>query len=383
MPTLRTHRFLRVKLDMVSHCQLRCAMCHFAHPEFRAGTATMDRTLLERVARELFPRAHDVVLSSGAEPLLSPELPRAIELCREYEVPSFHFSTNGMALTRRVVERLVDARMPLLTLSVDGGTKQTFESIRSPMTWELLLEKFDLIAAVKRQRASKLPVLTVTSVLMRRTIRELPALIRLMHEKGVERMNFVHMNVIGGLGVEHESLVHEPELCNDVLQESQAVCRELGMDACFPIPFSVGAHYPAGGGRPQPIPHHEFMNHKNREFMLAVPDKDHHSRSCYFPWYYIHVNPDGTVFPCGAWFELVPFGNLRTQSFEQIWTGDQYRRLRREHSAGPLRPVCSKCSVATMGRPDAEHSFGERAPLVREALRATAPDPGPGPADRT
>ena len=80
MPKLREERFLRVKVDMVTRCQLRCVMCHFAHPEFKESPVTMGRELLEKVAAEIFPRAHDVVLSSSAEPLLAKELPRALEL---------------------------------------------------------------------------------------------------------------------------------------------------------------------------------------------------------------------------------------------------------------------------------------------------------------
>ena len=53
MPTLRTRRYLRVKLDMVGRCQLRCIMCHFSHPEFQESTTLMDEELLEKVAADL------------------------------------------------------------------------------------------------------------------------------------------------------------------------------------------------------------------------------------------------------------------------------------------------------------------------------------------
>ncbi|MEN8161814.1 MAG: pyrroline-5-carboxylate reductase dimerization domain-containing protein, partial [Myxococcota bacterium] len=34
-----------MKLDMVGRCQLRCIMCHFAHPEFQENPTTMGREL--------------------------------------------------------------------------------------------------------------------------------------------------------------------------------------------------------------------------------------------------------------------------------------------------------------------------------------------------
>ena len=129
MPKLREERFLRVKVDMVTRCQLRCVMCHFAHPEFKESPVTMGRELLEKVAAEVFPRAHDVVLSSSAEPLLAKELPRALELCREHGVPNFHFSTNCLALTDAIMDTIIDVQMPVLTVSCDAATKETFETV--------------------------------------------------------------------------------------------------------------------------------------------------------------------------------------------------------------------------------------------------------------
>lgn len=401
MPVLRTRRFLRVKLDMVGRCQLRCVMCHFSHPEFLENPATMGKELLEKVAADLFPLASDLVLSSSAEPLLAPDLPRALELCREYEVPSFHFSTNAMGLTAGIINKVIDVQMPVLTISIDGGTAETFESIRKPMKWKKVMARFDQVNQIKRERGSKYPVLSATTVLMRRTIREMPQLVRVMADKKVEQMNFVHMGVIGGLGVEDESLINEPKLSNDILAECKELCAEVGIEATFPFPFPEGfggnineygevvdaPRSDEGGGSAMGSADSEepefdlftvaeFMNHKNREFLFPVPDKQHHNRRCYFPWFYIHVNPDGTVFPCGSWFEFSSFGDFKTQNFREIWTGPEFKELRRQHLRMEHRDVCANCTVANMGRPDVQASFSHRAKIKREwsENRASQPD---------
>jgi radical SAM protein with 4Fe4S-binding SPASM domain len=382
MPVLRTKRFLRVKLDMVGRCQLKCVMCHFAHPEFEQNPWTMGRELLEKVAADVFPRAHDVVLSSSAEPLLAPDLPRALELCREHEVPSFHFSTNAINLTPRIIHKVIDVQMPLLTISCDAGTKETFERIRTPMKWDMLMRRFDSLNAVKAERGSRYPVVSVTGVLMRSNIREMPGMVRLMHAKGVEQMNFVHMAVIGGLGNEHESLINDPKLANDMLAETRRVAAEVGMQVMLPMPMPEemnaagetldAARSDEGGGNAltgaagAAVSVAEYLNHKNREFLLAVPPKEHHHRACYFPWFYIHVNPDGSVFPCGCWFEFSTFGTFKTQSFDEIWTGPEFRELRGQLLSMELRDVCANCSVANMGRPDVKASFSHRAKVKRE-----------------
>ena len=382
MPVIRDQRFLRVKLDMVGRCQLKCIMCHFAHPDFVENKTTMGDDLLEKVAAELFPRAHDVVLSSSAEPLMAPDLPRALELCRKYDVPNFHFSTNGLSLTEKIIDKVIEVKMPLLTISIDGATKETFEEIRTPAKWDRLMSRFDLIAARKAHHNSELPALSATAVLMQRNTHEMPDLVRLMYEKGVRFMNFVHMAVIGGMNLEQESLLNEPKLCNETMAEVQRVADELGVQVMMPIPLAeqnadiqnddVPVSDEGGGNalmaeETSTVSVDEYLNHKNREFLLAVKEKKHHNRPCYFPWRYIHVNPDGTVFPCGSWWEHTVFGDFKTQSFEEIWLGPQFTELRKQLHSMKLRKTCANCAVSNMGRPDVKASFSQRAKFRSEA----------------
>lgn len=374
---------------MVARCQLRCIMCHFAHPEFQESPITMGGTLLERVAAELFPRAHDLVLSSAAEPLMAPDLPLALDLARKYEVPWFHFSTNCLSMTEKIMDKIIDVQMPLLTVSCDSIDPPTYERIRTPGKWDVFLRKFDIIRARKQARGSKTPEVSVTVVLMRSNIREVPAMIRFFRDRGVDHMNFVHMSVIGGLGIEHESLMNDARLCNDTMAEARRVAAEVGMNVVIPFPIAEnfatagevtdqtrsdeggGVAILAANADPEAIADSpvvaDYLNHKNREFLLKVKEKRYHNRPCYFPWYYIHVNPDGTVFPCGCWFEFSSFGDFKTQTFAEIWTGPKFKELRRQLYHMELRDVCANCTVANMGRPDVKASFSHRAKVRRQA----------------
>jgi radical SAM protein with 4Fe4S-binding SPASM domain len=362
-------------------------MCHFAHPDFVENKTTMGRELLEKVAADLFPRAHDVVLSSSAEPLMAPDLPRALELCREHDVPNFHFSTNGLSLTEKIVDKVIEVQMPLLTISIDGGNKEIFEKIRVPAKWERVISRFDLINERKQALGSSRPDISATAVLMKSNIRSMPELVRLMHAKKVKFMNFVHMAVLGGMGMEKESLLNEPRLCNEVMEEVQRLADSFGMQIVRPIPLpesnsqiddsDVPESDEGGGnalmpdeGAPSSISLDDYLNHKNREFLLKVKQKKRHNRPCYFPWYYIHVNPDGTVFPCGSWWEHTVFGDFKTQTFEEIWTGEKFMELRRQLYKFELRKTCANCAVSNMGRPDVKASFAQRAKFRKQARHA-------------
>jgi len=377
-------RFLRVKLDLANKCQLRCIMCHFSHPDYAGNDEDMDRELLEKVAAETFPLAHEVVPSSSAEPLLATELHRALELCQEYEVPYFHFSTNGVGLNDRIIDKVLETGMSSITFSIDSHVKETFEAIRKPAPFEKVMAKLDLMIRRKQEYGSGLPKIYVTGVLMRRNIEDIPDFIRFMKDRGVDALNFIHMGVIGELGIEDETLLKYPEIGNKILAEMRRVADEVGIEATMPGPIPMNlaetvdatdapsaekgggtALLPEGAGLSD-VEVADFLNQKNREFNLAVKPRKIHRRPCYFPWFYIHINPDGTVFPCGCWFEFTTFGSFKTQTFKEIWTGEKYRELRRQLIDLEMRPVCANCSVSNMGRPDVLASFSHRARLRKE-----------------
>src|SRR5690606_28271407 len=115
------------------------------------------------------------------------------------------------------------------------------------------------------------------------------------------------------------TLVNDPKLCNAKLREIRSVADELGMAVMLPMEIpetwteqvTDARRSDEGGGSALrqeagmvgtggSLGVAEYLNHKIDEFLLKAKKKDHHRRACYFPWYYLHVNPDGTVFPCGS-----------------------------------------------------------------------------------
>jgi MoaA/NifB/PqqE/SkfB family radical SAM enzyme len=49
---------------------------------------------------------------------------------------------------------------------------------------------------------------------------------------------------------------------------------------------------------------------------------------CYTCWFHSRIKVDGAVVACGR--SELPLGNLKTQSFTEIWNGEAYRRERRK-----------------------------------------------------
>jgi radical SAM protein with 4Fe4S-binding SPASM domain len=62
---------------------------------------------------------------------------------------------------------------------------------------------------------------------------------------------------------------------------------------------------------------------------------------CPVAWYFAQVEPDGEVCFCGDFPDYF-IGNVRRQSFREIWTGEKAARFRAKLAREPL-PICARC----------------------------------------
>jgi MoaA/NifB/PqqE/SkfB family radical SAM enzyme len=62
---------------------------------------------------------------------------------------------------------------------------------------------------------------------------------------------------------------------------------------------------------------------------------------CPVAWYFAQVEPDGQVCFCGDFPDYF-IGNVRNQSFREIWTGPKAWRFREKLAKEPL-PICARC----------------------------------------
>jgi radical SAM protein with 4Fe4S-binding SPASM domain len=64
---------------------------------------------------------------------------------------------------------------------------------------------------------------------------------------------------------------------------------------------------------------------------------------CMMPWVHMHGYPDGRVYPCCISDYFHPIGNLRENTMEEVWNGEQYRELRRNMMQDKSSKQCEKC----------------------------------------
>lgn len=208
-------RSLKVIIDISNKCNLRCRMCHFSFDHvFRQPARHMRPELFARVAAEVLPRAHTLVLSAGNEPLMSPWFTDILKIAAEYKVPELYFLTNAQLLTEKVAEAVLDCGVTQVQISADGATKPTYEYIRRGASFERLKNNLQHLSERKRALGRKLPLLQFNVVLMRSNLEELDRYVDLAEDTGVEWIAARHLLQMVGLDMERESLDHDHALAN-------------------------------------------------------------------------------------------------------------------------------------------------------------------------
>ncbi len=396
----RGRRFLTLRVDLTNKCNLRCRMCQLSFDEVFFQTKDyVGLAEFARVAAQIMPFVGHISLSAGFEPLLHPEFHELVAMVRGYGVPYIELTTNGTLLTRASMGALVDAQVNCVIFSVDGARRETYEHIRRGANFGRFLRSLNVFRSVKLERGSRRPGLAFNMVLMRSNVSELAAVIRLGARFGLARMNTVLMVPHVGLGIEDELLQHDRVGANAAFAEARAAAAELGIEAQIPPDFDMSLPEPAV----ERVPGFSGMTlatewHKGAESMapeadlppeecdsaeaelngLAIlpPDMEPMPQwfpadsagptmiipgsaaqghppmdgdgfiattACSYPWTMAVMRPDRAIVPCCQWVDADIMGDLKTQSWEEVWNGAAYQRLRIELQTNRLRPTCFHC----------------------------------------
>jgi MoaA/NifB/PqqE/SkfB family radical SAM enzyme len=99
--------------------------------------------------------------------------------------PILSISTNGTLIDDAWAERLVRTPFSNVTVSVDGGTRATYNRLRQGADLDRVLANIDRVQRWKAKLESDRPYLDSFFVIMRSNFREVPQYLELMHQHGM------------------------------------------------------------------------------------------------------------------------------------------------------------------------------------------------------
>lgn len=143
-------RYLAVNLDPVLACNLRCKMCYFTDDDYvktLKGQFTEDD--INRVAKVIFKRALKLQIGCGTEPTLYKDLPKIVQLGKQYKVPYISITTNANLLDEEKIKALLNAGLNEFTISLHGVKKETYEGFMKKANYEKFHEVFRTFSKLK------------------------------------------------------------------------------------------------------------------------------------------------------------------------------------------------------------------------------------------
>ncbi len=321
-----------LQVEVTGACNLRCRMCLVRYrPPINRVTGSMCLHTFAALVDDL-PRLEKITLQGLGEPLLAPDLFAMIEYATARNI-RVGFNTNGTLLTKDKAERLIGAGLSWLHVSVDGATKEAYEYVRDQSNFERVRRNVIGLVDTKRRMGAVHPRLSLVFVAMRTNIDELPDLVRLTAEWGVRNLwvqNLSHSfsdtdpageyREIRDFTVANALFIDDVGHAREVFDRCRVLADELGVDLRLP---HLAEHPAEPELRQRGLP------------------------GCSWPWESSYVTHDGNVQPCcmvmGS--DRAVLGNVDRDRFAKVWTGDDYRRFRRDLLGDEPPDVCRGCSM--------------------------------------
>jgi mycofactocin radical SAM maturase len=271
-------------------CNLRCRHCLSSSAEPAQGELTTAEALA--LVEQLHGEGVFQINFGGGEPFMRPDFLQILDACHGLGIMTC-ISTNGTLITEELVERLSRNRLVAIQVSLDGAQQSTCEAIRGKGTFKTALKALELLA--------KSPIPTsINTVLTRENA--------------------------------------------DEIQDLQDLAARIG------VTLRISRFRPSGRGadnwqelRPNPQQLLDFSswlgknnNVRTGDSFFSLTSQERQGLGlnlCGAAKLTCCVSPTGKVYPC-AFLQSARFeaGNLREQSFKQIWDSSEifasFRSLR-------------------------------------------------------
>lgn len=286
-------------------CNLACDHCYIsAHPG--AGRQEeLDTTAALAVIDDLARAGVPLILLSGGEPLLRPDILAIAARARDRRVATV-LSTNGTLIDAAVARQLIEAGVAYAGVSLDGATASTHDRIRG------VAGAFDrAIAGIRASTGAGLRC-GIRVTLTRTNADELEPLLDLAVELGVDRFCLYWLVPTGRGATHHADRQLDPAAVDAVLDRLYARADAIGAGRMEVLTVDAPSDAVALLDRMAAgaAPSLDAARH-----LLALQ-----GGSCSAGRRVANIDPASTVYPCQfAQAEEFRLGSVPATPFEELW----------------------------------------------------------------
>lgn len=343
---------MRFTLELTADCNLHCFMCDCENHRNKGRAVgikkfAMPEKIFHDIVRAVFPRIQQMNPTVVGEPFVLGYFDQLLEACERYHV-KLDLITNGMLMRgprlRRLMPHLAEIR-----ISFDGGTKPTFDHIRTGADFNKVIANVGELAALRRELGLRRSVRTMFNVtILRENVEELARIVEIAADNDIDAVGMSYLLVFDE-AVRASSPFLDPVRTNRGLRMAQRRAAELGVELSLPVLLPVAQADrdlpPELSRQPRPQLANEYVapgEESPRSMQSWQPEGWGGKLYCRFPWKEVFIDQGGNVAPCCGQGRPI-MGNAFTGDFEQIWNSPEYQRLRRGLWEGNPTDYCRHC----------------------------------------
>ena len=307
--------------EITRRCNLKCVHCRSSsqleakgHPDFPFAEAT-------RIIDDISSYAKPVVVLSGGEPLLRSDVfdiarygtDKGLRMC---------LATNGTLVTKDICNRIKDSGIQMVSLSLDGSTAEVHDNFRNqPGAFAGTLNA----AALFRKHDIKF---LINSSFTKRNQKEIPKIYRLAKEIGATAW-YMFMIVPTGRGKDIMAELISPEDYEEILGWHYEMEKEendlLVRPTCAPHYYRIVLQ--------------KSKEKKDKFKRRSLKFSTGGAKGCLAGQLICLIDVDGEVLPCSYFPKSA--GNIRTQSFKDIWENSALFKELRDFKS--YKGSCGRC----------------------------------------
>jgi radical SAM protein with 4Fe4S-binding SPASM domain len=303
-----------LQIEITTACNLRCTMCEHTfmqqigrHIKMNEFTKIIDEN----------PNVQIINLTGIGEALLNPEFMKMVEYAKKKGIYVW-FSDNFTLMTKERIEKILDAGVDYIVMSLDGATKETYEKIRVGANFEKVKENFKALMDERDKRKMVRPLMGINMVVVKDNYHEIDDVVKVAHELKAEDLMYVSIVMSDNTG--NLSLWDlKGEEIKPYYDNAKKTAEELGMN------------------------------------VLAWPTiklEKTEKTGCDYPWLNPYVGYNGDVLPCCYIPQMSDarmskeniMGNVLETPLKKIWNNEKYQEFRKKIKSKNPPTSCRQCA---------------------------------------
>jgi len=297
-----------LQIEPSTHCNLRCAFCPVTTGLDRP-TGYMDLDMFKKIIDEVGDYVFLILLWDWGEPFLNPSVYDMISYAKKRGIKIVS-STNGHLFAKGDhAEKLIHSGIDSIIFAMDGITQETYERYRVKGDVHTVIKGIKRAVKAKSMLNSKTPLINLRFLPMKHNEHEIPLLRDFAGSLGVDVLTLKTLNPYHGGECDSGNVNG-----NEFVPESRVYKR---------FEYNLKDH-------------------------LRIRRK---RNPCKALWNNPIIHWNGKVSPCTFDpHDHYVAGDLNTETLKDIWSGDHYRKLRRQFREDYKRiDLCSECTYAFEG----------------------------------